>query len=76
MNRWHLIGLLLLALGAAYLRWPNMFRRGIWLKTSVAMRTMSPERYTSYIRGLGVLMIVFGVISVIYGFVVGPGRGP
>jgi hypothetical protein len=75
MNRWLLIGPLLIALGTAYLRWPNMFRRGIWMKTSVAIRTMSPERYTNYIRGLGVLMVVLGTLSLIYGFVVGPRIG-
>jgi hypothetical protein len=75
MNRWLLVGLLLIALGTAYLRWPNMFRRGIWLKTSVAIRTMSPERYTNYIRGLGVLMIVLGVISIVYSFIAGPRNG-
>ena len=70
MDKWLLVGLFLIALGLAYLRWPNIFRRGIWLKTSIAIRTMSPERYTNYIRGLGVLMIVLGVISIIYSLVV------
>ncbi|MGZ5046016.1 MAG: hypothetical protein ACXWF0_02030 [Usitatibacter sp.] len=69
MNRWNFIGLFLVAVGGAYLRWPDMFRRGTWLKTSVAIRTMSPERYTRYMRGLGVLMIVLGFIAIVYGAV-------
>jgi hypothetical protein len=69
MNKWHWIGLGLIVTGMAYLRWPNMFRRGIWMKTSIAIRTMSPERYVQYIRGLGVLLIVLGGASIVYGFI-------
>ena len=75
MNRWHWIGLGLIITGISYLRSPNMFRRGIWMKTSIAIRTMSPETYVKYIRGLGVLFIVLGASSVIYGFVAGPSEG-
>jgi hypothetical protein len=75
MNKWHWVGLFFVASGLAYWRWPNMFRRGIWLKTSIAIRTMSPETYIKYIRGLGVLLIAAGVVSIVYGCMVGAGRG-
>ena len=71
MNNWHWIGFLLAIVGVSYLRRPNMFRRGIWLRTSIAIRTMSPETYVKYIRGLDVLFIVLGVASFVYGFVAG-----
>ena len=72
MNKWHWVGFALIITGISYLRSPNMFRRGIWMKTSIAIRTMSPETYVKYIRGLGVLFIVLGAGSIVYGFVAGP----
>jgi len=33
-----LAGILLMGLGLLYIRKPTVFRRGIWLKTSVAIR--------------------------------------
>jgi hypothetical protein len=68
MNKWHLVGVVLVVSGISYLRRPDMFRRGIWLKTSTAVRAMSPETYVKYIRGLGHLFVALGVASIIYGF--------
>jgi len=49
------LGLVLVVSGAVYQWKPAMFRRGLWMKTSIAIRTMSEENYLKYMRGLGVL---------------------
>jgi hypothetical protein len=56
-----LLGLVLAAVGAVYLLKPTIFRRGIWLKTSIAIRTLSDDNYVRYMRILGVILIVFGL---------------
>ena len=38
-----IIGLVLIGFGVLYLRKPTVYRRGIWMKTSVAIRTLSEE---------------------------------
>lgn len=68
MNSWHLIGVGLIGTGALYLRNPNIYRRGLWLKTSIAIRMLSPEQYKMYIRVLGALLIFAGLASLAYGF--------
>jgi len=55
------LGLVLIVFGALYMRRPTMYRRGLWLKTSIAIRLLSEENYKKYIKGLGVLFIVVGV---------------
>ncbi len=50
-----------------YLKNPAMFRRGIWMKTSIAIRTLSEDNYRKYMRGLGVVQIVLGVGFVVTG---------
>ena len=61
------VGIVFIAIGAAYIKWPAMFRRGIWLKTSIAIRMLSEDNYRSYIRGLGILFIVVGVVLIVLG---------
>ncbi|MGY2906070.1 hypothetical protein [Bradyrhizobium sp. URHC0002] len=56
-----LLGLVLVAVGAVYLLKPTIFRRGIWLKTSIAIRTLSDDNYIRYMRILGVILMVFGL---------------
>jgi hypothetical protein len=60
--------LALIALGIVYVLKPDLFRRGIWTRTSVAQRTMSPEGYLKYMRRMGVLWIVVGVALLIWGY--------
>jgi hypothetical protein len=62
-------GLVLIAIGILYLRKPDLFRRGIWLKTSIAQRALSPEGYLKYMRGLGVFHIVLGIAVLAWAFV-------
>ena len=54
-------GLFLIAVGLIYIAKPTIFRRGIWLKTSIAVRTLSEENYIRYMRGLGAVIVVVGV---------------
>lgn len=44
-----------------------MFRRGIWSKTSVAIRLLSEGNYVTYMKVLGVLLIMGGVVIVLFG---------
>ena len=60
-------GIGLIAIGIVYLRWPTLFRRGIWLKTSIAIRLLSEESYRKYVRGLGWLSIALGFVLVLSG---------
>jgi hypothetical protein len=68
MTPYTIPGLALIALGVVYVLKPDLFRRGIWTRTSVAQRTMSPEGYLKYMRGMGVLWIVVGVALLIWGY--------
>ena len=63
-----ILGLILVASGAVYQWKPAMFRRGLWMKTSIAIRTMSEENYLKYMRGLGILYIVIGLGLMAFGF--------
>jgi hypothetical protein len=58
-------GLFLIAVGVIYLVKPTIFRRGIWLKTSIAVRTLSEENYIRYMRILGAVIIVAGLALII-----------
>ena len=61
-----LIGAMLVGLGLLYLWKPTVFRRGIWLKTSVAVRLLSEENYVRYMRGLGAVFVVIGLSLVLW----------
>ncbi|RZL32912.1 MAG: hypothetical protein EOP35_19100 [Rubrivivax sp.] len=56
-----LVGMVLAGCGMLYLRRPALYRRGVWMKTSIAIRLLSEEAYRRYIKGLGVAFIVAGV---------------
>ena len=59
--RLSMVGMVLVAFGILYLRKPTVYRRGVWMKTSIAIRMLSEDGYRRYIRGLGVVFIVLGV---------------
>ena len=61
------VGIALILLGLVYLRWPGLFRRWFWLKTSIAIRVMSEEAHRGYMRALGVFLIVVGILLVAAG---------
>ncbi len=56
-----IIGLVLIAYGVLYLRRPTVYRRGVWMKTSIAIRMLSEDAYKRYIKGLGVAFIAIGL---------------
>ena len=60
-------GIVLILLGLIYLWKPTLFRRGLWMKTSIAIRMFSEENYTRYMRGLGLICIAVGIGLIIYG---------
>jgi hypothetical protein len=60
-------GIVLVLFGALYLWKPTLFRRGLWMKTSIAIRLLSKENYTRYMRGLGVVFIVAGLALIVAG---------
>ncbi len=54
-------GVFLIAWGILLLRKPNLFRRGMWMKTGIAERNLSAEAYIKYSRGVGVFNIALGI---------------
>jgi hypothetical protein len=61
-----LVGGILVAFGLLYLRKPAVYRRGVWMKTSLAIRYLSEEQYRRYIRGLGILFVAAGVGLIVW----------
>ena len=61
-----LIGVMLMGLGLIYIWKPTLFRRGVWLKTSVAIRLLSEENYIKYMKGLGAVFIAIGLSLVLW----------
>ena len=55
-------GIILIVFGLVYLIYPNIFRRGIWLKTSISINSMTPEKHKIYMRVLGSVFLVIGII--------------
>ena len=60
-------GFFLIAWAILCLLKPNLFRRGMWMKTGIAERNLSPEAYLKYSRGVGVINIVLGVALLAWG---------
>ena len=63
------LGAILIVVGAVYLWKPDIFRRGIWMKSSIAIRFLSEDNYRTYMRALGVLLIIVGVVLVLMALV-------
>lgn len=58
-------GITLILLGSIYVWKPTIFRRGLWMKTSIAIRTLSETNYTLYMRGVGFVCIVVGIVLIL-----------
>lgn len=56
-----LAGVALAVYGVLYLRRPGLYRKGVWMKTSIAIRLLSEDGYRGYIKGLGVVLVVAGI---------------
>lgn len=60
-------GAIVFAFGVIYQFKPDLFKRWFLKRTSIAQRLLSPEAYTKYMRGLGWLYIVSGLLALGYG---------
>jgi hypothetical protein len=63
--RFFLWGAFLIGFGAVIFWKPTIFRRGIWMKTSLAIRFLSENNYRTYVSGLGIIYIVIGVALIL-----------
>jgi len=61
-------GFVLIGFGLLYLRQPALYRRGIWMKTSLAIRLLSERAYIRYIKGLGIIFILLGIGLIVGAF--------
>jgi hypothetical protein len=62
-------GITLILIGLVYLWKPTIFRRGVWMKTSIAIRVLSETNYTRYMRGVGLVCIAAGVVLILAGVI-------
>ena len=63
MRRIDLIGaFILIVWGGILVLKPNLFVRGIWKRTNIAQRLLSPKGYLVYTRTLGLLFILAGFV--------------
>ncbi len=60
------LGIMLILFGALYIWKPTIFRRWIWMKTSIAIRVLSEDNYARYMRGLGVVFVVAGIALILF----------
>jgi uncharacterized protein YjeT (DUF2065 family) len=60
-----LMGIIFIAAGIIYLIKPNLFRVGIWKKTAVTQQIFTPRQYEIYMRILGGVFIVLGLINIL-----------
>ena len=59
-------GIVFIVFGAIYMWNPTIFRRGIWMKTSVAIRVLSEAIYVRYMRGLGLILVITGIVLIVF----------
>jgi len=62
-----IFGVVFILSGSIYVWKPTIFRRGPWMKTSIAIRTLSEDNYVRYMRGLGVVSVIAGVALIVAG---------
>jgi hypothetical protein len=56
------IGIAMIAIGLLYIVKPDLFRRWFWTRTSIAQRMLSPEGYLTYMRILGAVLVLVGIV--------------
>lgn len=61
-SRFSTFGIVLIVCGIVYLLKPDIFQRWFWKRTAISQRIMTPEQNKVYMRILGVIFIVVGVI--------------
>ena len=62
-----LVGVGFIILGLLYIVKPDLFRRWFWTRTSIAQRVFSPEGYLTYMRILGIVIILGGIFLLVRG---------
>jgi hypothetical protein len=60
-----ILGILFIAAGILYLIKPNLFRVGIWKKTAVTQQMFKARQYEIYMRILGGILIILGIINIL-----------
>ena len=60
MNTWSYV---LIAAGVLYLIKPDIFQRWFWKRTAISQRLLTPEQNKVYMRILGVVFIVVGIVQ-------------
>jgi uncharacterized membrane protein YdcZ (DUF606 family) len=55
-------GVMLIIIGAIYIFKPNLFRRWFWKRTDIFQQIFSPKNYLIFMRILGAILIVIGII--------------
>jgi hypothetical protein len=60
------VGILLIAVGGLYFAKPDLFKRGVWKKTDIAQRLLSPEGYNKYMRLVGLVNVIIGIVLLVW----------
>ena len=55
-------GIVLIVCGVIYLIKPNIFQRWFWKRTAISQRIMTPEQNRIYMRVLGAVFVIVGLI--------------
>ena len=62
----NIFSLLLIIFGVIYILKPDLFKRWFWTKTSIAQRLLKPNQYLIYMRVLGAVFILIGIILIFF----------
>jgi uncharacterized protein YjeT (DUF2065 family) len=57
------MGFVLIVCGVLYLIKPDIFQRWFWKRTAISQRLLTPEQNKVYMRVLGVVLIVIGIVQ-------------
>jgi uncharacterized protein YjeT (DUF2065 family) len=59
-------GIVLIAFGTLYLIKPDIFQRWFWKRTAISQRLLTPEKNKVYMRILGSVFIVVGIVLLVF----------
>ena len=60
-------GLIFIVFGLLYIVKPGIYRRWFWKTTDIFQQKLSPANYIKFMRGVGVVLLVLGVVFLILG---------
>jgi len=60
-------GGLLVLWGILYIAKPDLFQRGFWKSIDISRRLSSPEKHSEFVKRLGGILIVIGLIVFMIG---------